>query len=547
MGLVRSEGSKAPKHETAAAASVHAARLVRVLSGDVKPLERPPVEFDHDLHTRALNQKKESDCKVCHMLQRKERSGKSVKVFIFPKVSYDMKDRDSVMEAYHNACASCHKERAAKGRKAGPPAGQCGKCHVRRPKIIEASWNWSPIFNYARHAAHVKALTGKKFTGVKVDATVLKESAVKEDRSTCGKCHHVLDKKTGKLIYKTDCENSCAACHKTTDGKTGRALRKVVHAECLACHIKMKEAQGGNSAAGKTKVGPITCKGCHGEHKTLSPDEIGRIPRLVRGQKDVMDIVTADSKAARMKVVVFNHKFHEGRTQFCNSCHHHSLEKCSNCHTLSGDKKGGGISFERAFHEAGAKQSCAGCHERTKRTVKCAGCHQWITGPLPKRSCPVCHSGPTNGQPVEGPLLPITFDKDKIPEKPVIKSLAREFKPVELPHWKIIKKLTEISNKSTLARAFHGAANRNTLCEGCHHHMDLSAAKKEPKCNSCHGRRFMPDDLGRPGTLAAYHRQCMGCHKAMHEKPRPLECVKCHPAQKGTATAKLSPVRGFEK
>ena len=46
----------------------------------------------------------------------------------------------------------------------------------------------------------------------------------------------------------------------------------------------------------KKRFGPVECKGCHGEHKDLTPDEIEKIPRLVRGQKDVMDLALADKR-----------------------------------------------------------------------------------------------------------------------------------------------------------------------------------------------------------------------------------------------------------
>ena len=102
-----------------------------------------------------------------------------------------------------------------------------------------------------------------------------------------------------------------------------------------------------------------------------------------------------------MKLVPYNHKAHEPRAQFCNTCHHHSLEKCSNCHTPQGDpKKGGGVTFERAFHKATAQQACVGCHDTAKAR------HRNARGVIkvdsateaPKSSCHVCHRGSVRGQ-----------------------------------------------------------------------------------------------------------------------------------------------------
>ena len=50
--------------------------------------------------------------------------------------------------------------------------------------------------------------------------------------------------------------------------------------------------------------------------------------------------------------------------------------------------------------------------------------------------------------------MTLVMDKEKVPEKVVMKELVNEFKAVELPHQKIVKKLTEISNKSPLATFF---------------------------------------------------------------------------------------------
>jgi Zn finger protein HypA/HybF involved in hydrogenase expression len=132
-------------------------------------------------------------------------------------------------------------------------------------------------------------------------------------------------------------------------------------------------------------------------------------------------------------------------------------------------------------------------------------------------------------------------DKDKVPEKLQIKLLEKEFKPAEIPHMKIVNKLVTISNESPLARWFH-AAKEQTLCSGCHHRGELQqAAVKAPKCSTCHNRSFDPVALGKPGIMPAYHRQCIGCHEAMKQKPAALECVKCHPAKEGVQTAGIIP------
>ncbi len=524
-------------------------RLPLLLSyrGEAPSLERPSVAFDHDRHTKTLGQSKEADCKICHVLEVTDERlvvDKKARVYKFPKLPFDPGNKKSIMEAFHAACGDCHADRASKGLKAGPDIGLCAKCHVKESTVRKVVWPWSPLFNYGRHHKHREAVSNK-----------------------CETCHHTYDEKVKKLIWKKDTENSCRACHGVTTVKNARAMKEVAHAACVVCHMKL-------AAEGRKKVGPFECKGCHGEHKTLTPEEILKIPRLVRAQKDVMDLPAPPSatetpsqarpaqaapaqaadpspelKVARMKAVQFNHKSHEPRVQFCSTCHHYSLEKCINCHSLLGDpKKGDGITLEQAFHRPSAKRSCAGCHMTAKQDKKCAGCHQRMPPGLPGSACAVCHAGPSGGVAREVAPLPLATDKEKVPEKVQMKELGKDYNPAELPHMKIVNRLTTISNESSLARWFHSAP-QDLLCLGCHH-KTLPAAqmeKKWPKCISCHGNPFNQSDLSRPGLMRAYHQQCMGCHQTMLQKPTPLECDKCHPVKSPlkVITKTEIPLRGY--
>ena len=525
-------------------------------------LERPPVAFDHDKHTAALKGGKSESCAVCHTVSEIDNHliNPEVRVFKFPKARFDRGDKTAIMYAYHNECVGCHRKMAAEGKKSGPDIGLCGKCHVKRPEMREVSWGWTPIFNYAVHSKHLDA--AKKFNSAeKLNVAENVEIVGEVTGRGCETCHHYYDPKLKKLIYKKDTENSCQACHKAKDEQNTRSMEKVAHSACVGCHMKLAEKvrtemvrQGRTelTAQDKKRFGPVECKGCHREHKDLTPGEIQKIPRLVRGQKDVMDLalakatsdITQSGQVGRMKIVGYNHKAHESRVQFCDTCHHHSLEKCSNCHTLQGDvKKGGGVTYERAFHKVEAKQACVGCHQSAKQDSKCAGCHHRRLTEAPKSSCPVCHRGPSEGKPVDAPGLPLVFDKERVPQKLAIKLLEKEFKPAEFPHQKIVAKLTAISNQNSLARVFHAAGGKEALCAGCHHKTDYAAAQanKTPQCSSCHSRPFDPKELGKPGILGAFHRQCIGCHQAMKQKPVALECVKCHPAKEGPQTAGLIP------
>jgi rhodanese-related sulfurtransferase len=118
-----------------------------------------------------------------------------------------------------------------------------------------------------------------------------------------------------------------------------------------------------------------------------------------------------------------------------------------------------------------------------------------------------------------------TLAEPDIPENVEIKTLSNTYGSVKLPHRKIVQKLFNNIKDDKLVQYFHG--DRNTLCQGCHHNSP--AAKKPPTCVSCHGRPFDERDPFKPGLMAAYHRQCMECHKEMGlEKPVPTSCNACH-------------------
>ena len=531
--------------------------------GRAAKLERPPVPFNHDRHTKALKVVKMQDCAVCHVLKATDKQlvNPEVTVFKFPKASFDETDKTSIMYAYHNACVGCHKKRASEGKKAGPEIGQCGECHVRKPEARPVVWGWHPIFNYGGHAEHVQA--AEKFHPAdKLNVAQMVEIIGKTTGNNCEICHHLYDAKQKTLIFKKDSENSCRACHKTTDEKNARSMEKVAHAACIGCHMKLEDKVKKEAARQgrirltkqeKKQFGPFECRGCHGEHKTLTPEEIKKLPRLLRGQKDWTDVSlfkdpTKDAKSISMKLVPFDHKVHESTGQFCSTCHHHSLERCANCHTLLGDlKKGGGVPFEQAFHRISGNQSCLGCHNVATEDAKCAGCHrrQLASQTSCQGTCTVCHRGPSGGKPIVVAPLPVEFDKEKVPEKVTIKVLEKEFKPAEMPHQKILQKLTSISNENSLARFFH-AAKDETLCYGCHHNTPQAAARKFPGCEACHSRPFNPEEPGRPGLMAAFHQQCTGCHKAMGQKPQPLDCEKCHAAKEAAKKLQVTiPLRGI--
>ncbi len=80
-------------------------------------------------------------------------------------------------------------------------------------------------------------------------------------------------------------------------------------------------------------------------------------------------------------------------------------------------------------------------------------------------------------------------------------------------------------------------------CTECHHH---SPADEYLACGECHaarkiltpakGQNGVRDNDKFPSLKAAYHQQCMNCHKEMESGP--MGCTDCHAKKKPAATPK---------
>jgi len=467
-------------------------------------LQRPAVVFYHEKHSAAV-EKKSKDCTVCHL---SENDGLSLKY---------MRQKDeapeAVMNIYHSNCIACHKETAAAGDKSGPV--ECGECHKEK---IELSSTWKSMgFDHSLHYRHSKAQEEK-----------------------CDVCHHAYNKTTKKLFYDKGKEGTCRYCHKEKTEENRIAGQFAAHMACIDCHRKTQ-------AQNKT-AGPVTCSGCHDPAEQELIEKVDRVPRMKRNQPDVV-LLTAVGKAQknpnliRMNPVPFDHRAHEKYGNSCRACHHADLNACVSCHSLTGSKESENVKLEQAMHQLGAESSCMGCHSQAQTDTRCAGCHSSV----PKNrmqnpnDCGTCHvpgpaggtagSGKSDDTVIAAALLksrtPVadTYAEEDIPEKVVIKSLAYEYEPVELPHRKIIYTLLNNIKDNKLASYFH--RENGTICQGCHHNSPT--AKKPPSCSSCHGIPFDENNILRPGLKGAYHRQCMECHDAMGiEKPVATDCTGCH-------------------
>jgi hypothetical protein len=458
------------------------ATVVMVLPSDLGAMERPAVEFNHEVHATAYEAE---GCETCHARddQQRLRTGLAAAAGI--------NDRDGLITAYHDTCISCHEQRSASSLSSGPVT--CGECHVKRPPAVSAR---APMaWDYSLHARHVKA-----------------------EADRCESCHHVWDEAAQRLRYEKGAEEACRNCHGELDVERNLSLANASHVSCVSCHLQ----RAGSARA----PGPHRCRGCHDVEQQALYEQLEEVPRLQRGQPDVAWV---HHEAGKFPAVAFDHLGHESQTRFCSDCHHHSLERCDTCHTLTGAVEGAGVTLAQSYHDHASTLSCVGCHATATAAQDCTGCHSVLGASPAQSTCATCHAGPASADDlVETPaalaahqLDPLPALSEGFPETVVIDALVSEYEASVLPHAKIVRALDAPVRDSSLASRFHG--DSATLCSGCHHHSPVGV--RPPACRSCHSESADPIS-DRPGLKVAYHRQCVGCHVEMAVKQQ--GCTDCH-------------------
>jgi hypothetical protein len=266
------------------------------------------------------------------------------------------------------------------------------------------------------------------------------------------------------------------------------------------------------------------------------PEDLPEGYRLLKGQKDT-EVIDVGDELARMPGVTFDHKSHEGDVSACRACHHDSLQACGACHTVAGRPEGGGVRLARAYHEPFSLQSCVGCHRARMESPVCAGCHgdETLKPISSEKSCPICHhrgERPAARPDISGyPTSAITI------ENRYTGIVADRYGPASFDHSKHITRLRELIQDNgghRLADRFHDG--RQFVCTACHHHSPpIQEGTKPPRCISCHQQRPDPEQPESPGSPAAYHERCVGCHQRMNVQKdgHALGCEACHPRHEG--------------
>lgn len=205
-------------------------------------LERPPVIFYHDGHTRALAEQNK-DCRACHTISDGRMSPKFKRT--------EDPDKKTVMDLYHDNCIACHSDNQKTGLHSGPVT--CGECHVtdapppdiRRPIQLDKSL----------HFRHTRALDNK-----------------------CDTCHHQYNDQSKTLVYVKGEEGACLYCHQAQTEENRISYRLAAHAQCIDCH-RLKRSRN-------QYAGPMECGGCHDPENQLGIEKITDIPRMTRNQPD---------------------------------------------------------------------------------------------------------------------------------------------------------------------------------------------------------------------------------------------------------------------
>ncbi|MCW8801346.1 MAG: class III cytochrome C family protein [Desulfobacter sp.] len=232
---------------------------------------------------------------------------------------------------------------------------------------------------------------------------------------------------------------------------------------------------------------------------------------------------------ATLSPVKFPHSLHFSYS--CQECHHtwdgsSPIKSCgtSGCHENFWAPKPGQTdgsensvkSMVGAFHQA-----CRDCHRHEADQQKAAGSKNIVTGPV---ACAGCHPDPHS----------------KVENSDESLSIPMGIITIEAPE--------EVEAKKGAVGFPHGL-HFQFACKACHH--DWDGESEVEACDSCHsetepsGTRSIKDEENQMYFLAAYHNNCLTCHRDMNKKRKaamaqgdidkadlpkatPVNCKGCH-------------------
>lgn len=137
-----------------------------------------------------------------------------------------------------------------------------------------------------------------------------------------------------------------------------------------------------------------------------------------------------------------------------------------------------------------------------------------------KLSCKTCHACevPTAKDPClincpRNGMTSVTREAGKTAEVVKLDELSKKYEPVTFQH-----------------RAHAQMSEMSGGCVTCHHYN--TSGPIQP-CKNCHESERNREDISKPDLEAAYHRQCINCHREWsHEN----NCVSCHALKTNNAS-----------
>lgn len=462
-----------PAAAEAATQGMVGVRIVMARPEVFEKLERPPVVFDHLLHSESLA---EEGCMVCHTADKKG----NVSYEFVHRLKY--RNRDALINAYHTKCNECHDRRNKKDIEAHGLG--CGECHVDSLEYRTVSWH-RPVFE---HFHHVQAM-----------------------EQGCETCHHASGKADGKLTYEKGNEVPCGNCHKEKDRGTISSLQKASHTGCIGCHERQY-------LAAESRMNPYECRNCHKPEVKLSEAELVAY-HAGPYQKEPQTLLISYPDSI-LPPVSFDHEMHvEGKT--CSkACHHFHVrtivardmrfvktgDACQQCHTQANvPAMAGSISRDKTYHDPTSPSTCIGCHKKENK------------GPA---TCGECHTGPA------AVVQPGETDREvtvHFPDIYFISRLAKKHMPVEFPHARHAKMIGNCDichhygpeKEKPTCNTCHGASPDfakltkprllsayHRMCIGCHRNTGIGPVT----CTRCH-------EDSEIESLAANFDQAMGTAK----------------------------------
>lgn len=103
-------------------------------------------------------------------------------------------------------------------------------------------------------------------------------------------------------------------------------------------------------------------------------------------------------------------------------------------------------------------------------------------------------------------------------------SMIKEYPSPEVgPDVIVIDELEDRYTPVIFSHKLHAQMSEMTGgCLGCHHYNTLGPILS---CNVCHSKERKREDVRTPDLKAAYHQQCLDCHRQWSHQ---TECVSCH-------------------